>query len=240
MSGQRVESVRAGGLEIPVERKRMKTIRLRLKGEQGVAVISAPRHVSLAALAAFAEQHVGWIDEQRRKLAERKKEPLLLYVDGERVFLWGREYRFRIEPGRGGARGLDRVRVDEEARELVLRIRSDADADARRRAMDAFYKGLVLAEAGRLRGGWEAALGVRASAFKARRMKTKWGSCAVRAKSILLNSELAKKPPECLEGVLVHELCHLIASDHGPRFRALMDQQLPDWRARKKLLDGKA
>ena len=61
-------------------------------------------------------------------------------------------------------------------------------------------------------------------------MKTKWGSCNRETRSILLNSELAKKPPSCLEYIVVHELVHLLETHHTNRFVELMDQHLPNWR----------
>jgi predicted metal-dependent hydrolase len=68
-------------------------------------------------------------------------------------------------------------------------------------------------------------------------MKTKWGSCNIAAKRIWLNLELAKKPPECLEYILVHELVHLLTRKHDHTFRAHMDKQLPNWQDIRDLLN---
>ena len=69
-------------------------------------------------------------------------------------------------------------------------------------------------------------------------MKTKWGSCNVGAQRVWLNLELAKKPVQCLEYIVVHELVHLLERNHTERFIALMDRHLPDWRARREVLNG--
>ena len=69
-------------------------------------------------------------------------------------------------------------------------------------------------------------------------MKTKWGSCNPTSKRVWLNTELAKKPSECLEYIIVHELVHLIEPRHGQEFVALMDHNLPDWRRRRSLLNS--
>jgi hypothetical protein len=61
-------------------------------------------------------------------------------------------------------------------------------------------------------------------------MRTRWGSCNIRARRIWLSLELARKPVECLEYVLVHELVHLLERRHNQRFIAYMDQFLPTWR----------
>ncbi|HAS23318.1 MAG TPA: M48 family peptidase, partial [Idiomarina loihiensis] len=78
-------------------------------------------------------------------------------------------------------------------------------------------------------------MGAYSNSFGIRAMKTRWGSCNIRSKKIWLNLELVKKPVECLEYVLVHELTHLFERYHNARFYALMDEFLPDWRERKKL-----
>jgi len=69
------------------------------------------------------------------------------------------------------------------------------------------------------------------------RMKTKWGSCTPGFRSIRLNTELAKKPPECLEYVVVHELLHLLEPTHNQRFVALMDQFMPKWQHYRDMLN---
>src|SRR5207237_785994 len=84
---------------------------------------------------------------------------------------------------------------------------------------------------------WSPRLGARPSAWGIRKMKTKWGSCRPETGHIWLNLELAKKPPECLEYIVVHELVHLLERRHNARFTALMDAALPGWRLRKDELN---
>lgn len=80
-------------------------------------------------------------------------------------------------------------------------------------------------------------LGVRVRRFFVQRMKTKWGGCTPAAGSIRLNAELAKKPRECLEYLVVHEMAHLLEPTHNARFIGLMDRFMPDWRHRRDLLN---
>lgn len=61
-------------------------------------------------------------------------------------------------------------------------------------------------------------------------MKTRWGTCNADKHRIWLNLELAKKPPSCVEYVLVHEMVHLLERKHTDRFRELMDEFMPHWR----------
>jgi predicted metal-dependent hydrolase len=68
-------------------------------------------------------------------------------------------------------------------------------------------------------------------------MKTKWGSCSPTTRSIRLNTDLAKKPSECLEYIVVHEVVHLLEPTHNARFLALMDQFMPAWQFRRDVLN---
>lgn len=84
---------------------------------------------------------------------------------------------------------------------------------------------------------WAARMQVHPAGFAIRRMKSRWGSCSVSAGTIRISEALAHYPETCLEYVVVHELCHLLEPSHNARFKALMTRFLPDWKARKELLN---
>ena len=81
---------------------------------------------------------------------------------------------------------------------------------------------------------WTAIVGREPTNISLRVMKTRWGSCTPATGRIRLNLELADMPERLIEYVLVHELTHLRASGHGPRFQHYMDMYMPDWRERRK------
>ena len=83
---------------------------------------------------------------------------------------------------------------------------------------------------------WEPIMGVQVQQLTYRNMTSRWGSCQPATGKICINTRLALYPPECLEYVVVHEMCHLIERGHGPRFKELMNRYLPDWRWRKDKL----
>ena len=83
---------------------------------------------------------------------------------------------------------------------------------------------------------WEPIMGVKAGKVAYRNMTSRWGSCQPATGRICINVRLALYPPECLEYVVVHELCHLLERGHGPRFQRLMDAFMPDWRDRRAKL----
>ena len=71
-------------------------------------------------------------------------------------------------------------------------------------------------------------------------MTTRWGSCNKKTGKIWLNLQLAKKTPECLDYVILHELVHLVEKHHNERFASLMDKHMPMWREVRTTLNGQA
>ena len=98
----------------------------------------------------------------------------------------------------------------------------------------------LLARVEQLAAHWQPRMGVAASSWTIRAMRTRWGSCTIRSRRIRIALAMARLPEELLEYVVVHELAHLIVPGHGAAFRVVMDRFLPDWRARRQLLRGPA
>lgn len=120
---------------------------------------------------------------------------------------------------------------------LVLRVRPGAGPERRETVLEEWYRRELKVEAARMIARWEPLMGVKVVRFFVQRMKTKWGSCSPAAGTIRLNTELARKPPECLEYIVVHEMVHLLESTHSERFAALMDGFMPAWRVHRDSLN---
>lgn len=86
---------------------------------------------------------------------------------------------------------------------------------------------------------WAPVIGVRPKVLAYRNMRSRWGSCTPDTGRVCINVRLALYPPQCLEYVVVHELCHFYVRNHGSGFQMLMDRYLPTWREAKRLLDGR-
>jgi len=102
----------------------------------------------------------------------------------------------------------------------------------------AWYRSELKTVIPELLSAWAPVLGVGEPLWAVRRMKTKWGTCKPDQAKIWLNLELAKKPPECLEYIVVHEMVHLLERNHTERFYTLMDRFMPRWRARREELNS--
>lgn len=99
-------------------------------------------------------------------------------------------------------------------------------------------KKLLQDEIEKLMPKWESITGLKSSSGFIGKSKTSWGWCETSSGKIMLNENLIYKPKECLEYVILHELCHLNQSNHGPRFVALLNQYMPSWRELEILNNG--
>jgi predicted metal-dependent hydrolase len=151
---------------------------------------------------------------------------------------------FRTRVRDGGAAAEITIRIRDGV--IIMHARAPSQSKApgatrkmREAAMRAWHGHELLAAAKPLAARWERALGVRVNEVRARHMSTRWGSCSGAPKRVWLSTRLAKKPPACLEYVVLHELAHLLVMNHGSGFVAIMDRHMPDWRERRAALNGK-
>ena len=120
---------------------------------------------------------------------------------------------------------------------LRLYVQRDTSPDRRLLVLNHWYREQLKLKVVELLGYWSPKIDRQPADWGIRQMKTKWGSCNIEAKRIWLNLELIKKPPECLEYILVHELVHLRERQHNDHFRKHMDSFLPKWREHQSLLN---
>jgi hypothetical protein len=221
-----------GGITVEVTLKDIRTLRLSVHAPDGRVKVSAPAAMPEDLIRTFVLDRLGWIEKHRQRLATRESRAAPGYTDGESHLFSGRRYTLRIVERRAPAR----VELGHDT--LVLQVRPGASAERRRSVLDAWYRQQLKAAVPALIAGYQPRLGVQVDEFGVKRMKTRWGTCNPRARRIWLNLELAKKPPECLEYIVVHEMMHLLEPHHNARFHALMDRFLPHWRLHKDRLNS--
>jgi predicted metal-dependent hydrolase len=218
-------------LAIEVERKPIKHLHLGVYPPNGRVRIAAPEGMSLDAIRLFAIGKLPWIRRQRSKLQAQPRDNPREYLERESHYVWGRRYLLSIVEHPAPPV------VELQHRRLRLRVRPGTEPARRGEILEEWYRGLLRTAVESMLSKWEPILKVRVEKVFVQRMRTKWGSCNARARNIRLNSELARKPKEYLEYILVHELGHLRFPTHGPRFLALMDQVLPQWRELRDALN---
>ena len=225
-----MEQVQIGSITIDVVRKDIKNIHLSVYPPEGHVKISAPSRMELDTIRVYALSKLAWIKKQQAKFANQEREAPREYLDRESHYYRGKRYLLRVIE----ADAPPKVVLKHDT--LDLHVRPGTAGGKRKELVDEWYRAQLKREIPALIAEWERKLGVKASAFGVKRMKTNWGTCNPDAGRIWLNLELAKKPPECLAYIVVHELLHLLERKHSDRFVALMSEHLPQWRYYQDLL----
>jgi len=212
-----------GDIAVEVVRKNIKHLHLSVEPPAGRVRIAAPQRMQLDTIRVYAIAKLGWIKAQRRKMLAQEREPLREYIDRESHYLWGERLLLKVVE-RDAPPQATRAH-----RKLLLQVRPGTPRERREGLLEDWYRSQLKAALPVLVAKWEPLLGVSVSRVFVRRMKTRWGSCTPSTGSIRLNTELAKKPVECLEYVVVHEMAHLLEPTHGQHFIAQLDRLLPQW-----------
>lgn len=223
--------IKLGDIAVDVLLKDIKNVHLSVHPPTGRVRISAPKRMSIDTIRVFAISKLDWIKQQQTKLREQERETPREYVERETHYLWGRRYLLAV------SESDEPPSIEVKHRRMLLRVRPRADKDKRRALVEEWYREQLKQAVPPLLARWQPLLGVRVERFFVQRMKTKWGSCNHQAGTIRLNTELAKKPAECLEYIVIHELVHLLEPTHNARFVGLMDRFMPNWQFHRQLLN---
>ena len=226
-----MKQITTGYIRIELERKPIKNMYLRVTETPDRVRVSAPVYMSEQEICRFVASKQDWILKQQERLVKRKNN-IINYEEDDMVSIWGRYYRLVI------CRAVRHDGIQIIGDEVRLFCKADSSKEQRKNILDRWYREVLAGEIPSLFARWETKIGVKAHSWNIRDMKTRWGSCNIRTKIICLNLQLAKKPPKCLEYVVVHELVHLLEGSHNHVFKTYMDHFLPQWRCLKKELNG--
>jgi predicted metal-dependent hydrolase len=220
-----------GGISVEVLKKDIKNVHLSVYPPTGKVRISAPLRMNSDTIRVFAISKLGWIRQQQKKVQEQKREPPREYLDRESHYVWGKRYLLKVIE-RDAA-----PEVELKHSQLVLQVRPATGEEKKQAILEEWYRMQLKAAVPPLIAKWEPLMGLKLGRFFVQRMKTKWGSCSRASSGIRLNTDLARKPRECLEYIVVHEMVHLLEPTHNSRFLALMDLFMPTWRFHREVLN---
>jgi predicted metal-dependent hydrolase len=199
--------------------------------KSGVAAVSISCRMKLDTIRVFAISKLSWIKHQQKKIRGQERETPREYLDRESHYQWGRRYLLKVvEEQRAPS-------VELKHSKLILRVGPGANDEAKRAVLALWYREQIRVAAPDLIAKWEPDVGVQVRRVFVQKMKTKWGSCNSRKRSIRLNTDLAKKPRECIEYIVVHEMVHMVEPTHNSRFIALTDRLMPQWRSCREQLN---
>lgn len=224
--------IRVNGVSVEVVRKAIKNLHLGVYPPNGRVRVAAPLAISDDAVRLAVIGKLRWIRRQQARFEAQPRESQREMVSGESHYFLGRRYRLRVIETAGPGKVVLRNRSF-----LELHVPPGTSAEQRERVLQRWYRKHLKAMIVPLLEQWQRVLGVEVEACGIKRMKTRWGSCNADSRRIWVNLELAKKPVQCLEYILVHELTHLLERRHNERFRALMDEYMPQWRLHRDELN---
>ncbi len=213
-----------GGIAVEVVRKEIKNLHVGVYPPHGRVRVAAPSRLEDEAVRLAVVSRLGWIRRQRRAFEEQDRQSEREMVSGESHYFQGRRYLLDVI----AAGGPPAVRLA-GPKKLELRVRPGSDRQVREQVLLRWYRRRLREQIPALLAKWEPRVGEAVTEVRIKRMKTLWGSCNAASRRIWLNLELAKKPPTCLEFILVHEMVHFFERRHNERFRELMDSLMPSW-----------
>jgi predicted metal-dependent hydrolase len=225
--------ITVSGITVDVVRKDIKNLHLGVYPPNGRVRVAAPLVASDEAVRLAVIDKLGWIKRQKAKFSQQSRQSQREMVNGESHYFLGQRYRLWLHEQDGPARVAVRGVAS-----LDLFTRKGASPGQREAILLRWHREQLKVMIPPLLDKWQPILGVQVAAWGIKRMKTKWGSCNPAARRVWINLELAKKPVQCLEYIVVHELVHLRERHHGDRFTALMDAYLPRWKQFRRMLNA--
>lgn len=213
------------GIEIEVLKKDIKNIHLGVYPPDGRVRVAAPIHTTDENIRLLIVSKLRWIKKQQKKFSSQERQSKREYVSGESYYLWGERYLLR----RIEHTGYSKVKI-ENKKYIDLYVKKEISLEQRERILNKWYRNEIKSRIPELIEKWAPIIGVEVKAWNVRIMRTKWGTCNIEDSRILLNLQLVKRPPNCLEYVVVHEMVHLIERTHNNKFKELMDKYYPNWR----------
>jgi len=219
------------GIGIDVVYKDIKNLHIGVYPPLGRVRVAAPRRLDDDQVRLAVIQRLPWIKRQRAQLRSTDRQSEREMVTGESHYVWGVRRRLKVveRPGR--------AHVEIDGDRLILYVPTDRNVEQRRAVLDTWYRMQLREAIPGLISTWESMLDTRVPDWVVRRMRTKWGTCNRETRRLTFNVELAKKHPDCLEYIVVHEMMHYFERNHGDRFTKLMDDAMPDWRTRRDRLN---
>jgi len=226
-----MEQLQLGDIVIDIEQKQIKNIHLSVYPPDGRVRIAAPLRMDLDTIRVYALSKLKWIKKQQAKQRAQAREAPREFLNRESHYYNGKRYLLKVVEVEAAPR------IELKHSTLILYVRPGTNTEKRQRILDEWYRAQLKMILPALIEKWEKTLNVKVNVFGIKKMKTRWGSCNCEAGRIWLNLELAKKPPEYLEYVVVHEMVHLLERKHNETFTAFMNEHLPKWRLYKDELN---
>ncbi|MBL6986854.1 MAG: M48 family metallopeptidase [Methylobacter sp.] len=220
------------GINVQVVRKDIKNLHLAVYPPDGHVRVAVPRHVTDDNVRLAVVSKLGWIKKQQQAFNDQSRQSERKYISGECHYFLGKRYRLELIE----YKGKSEIKLLQSGK-LKMFVKPDASIENKEKLLNAWYRAELKKCISGLLDKWQPVVGEQVATWGVKKMKTKWGSCNIQQARIWLNLELAKKPIECVEYILVHEMVHLLERNHNDAFKNHMDRFLPQWRSYRDILN---
>lgn len=226
------EMLTVNGIAVQVVRKDIKNLHLAVYPPDGRVRVAVPNHITDDNVRLAVVSKLSWIKKQQKDFQEQTRQSERQYVSGECHYHFGKRCRLQLIE-RVGSHKVELL----QSGKLKLFVNPNTTIANREKLLDEWRRNELKKRAAELLEKWQPIIGKQVVHCGIRKMRTKWGSCNSEKRNIWLNLELSKKPPECLEYILVHEMVHFLERGHNDNFRYYMDKFMPNWRLAKRRLN---
>ena len=221
------------GIEVHIVRKDIKNLHLSVYPPDGCVRVSVPNHITDDNVRLAVISKLGWIKKKRNDFKEQPRQSERKYVSGECHYFFGQRCRLEL---------IERIGKHEiflnKSGRIKMFVNPNTSIANKEKLINDWYRIELKNRIPELIEKWQPVIDKKVGDWGVKKMKTKWGSCNIEKCRIWLNLELAKKPPECLEYVFVHEMVHLLERKHNERFKNFMDSFYPKWRTSRDVLNN--
>lgn len=225
------QTITVSNIAVEVVRKAVENLHLAVYPPKGHVRVTVPRSTTDENVRLAIISRLAWIKKQQAEFRAQPRQTERHYVSGESHYFEGKRYLLDVVE----RHGRHEVVLTNNAR-LILYVNPNTSRENRAVVFNEWYRAHLKQKLPGLLDKWQPKVGKVAKSVQIKRMKTRWGSCNTETSRLLLNLELAKKSPECLEYILVHELVHLHERRHNEMFMAHMDRCMPNWRHYRDVL----
>ncbi len=227
-----MHQITVGDYTIDVVRKNIKNLHLAVYPPTGRLRVAVPLHIDDEAVRLLIITRIGWIKKHIAEFQHQERQSEREYITGESHYLNGKRYLLNVIDNSS----VNHIKIRNNTY-IDLYVKPDVTFTHRKEMMTEWYRARLKARIEPMLIKWQEIIGVEIKEWQIKQMKTRWGTCNIKAKRIWINLELAKKPEQCLEFIIVHELVHLLVRNHNDRFVGYMNKFLPNWKAYKDELN---
>lgn len=220
------------GIDIAVERKKIKNLHLAVYPPDARVHVSSPDYLDDNDVRSFVISKWDWVEEKRREVLEQARQSERTYVSGENYYHLGNRYRLRV---------VEKPRCSHAIKKqgdwLIMTVQPETTLEHRAEVLREWQRAELKSLLSDMVSEWSQRMSEENVTWEVKQMHSQWGSCIGKKRHLIFNLELARVPRSCIEYVVAHELVHLRVSNHNKLFEALLSRYLPQWKLRRKELN---